>query len=153
MSLQQEPVVRQQMLVRRPVGEVFRAFVDPAVTMKFWFTGSSGQLVPGATVTWSWDMYGFSTPVKVIALDPDRRILIDWGDPPSTVEWTFEDRGDATMVVVVTSGIRGSDDDKVARAIDSAGGFAFVLAGLKAWLEHGIELNVVADHAPDAHVK
>ena len=89
MSLQQEPVVRQQMLVRRPVGEVFRAFVDPAVTMKFWFTGSSGQLVPGATVTWSWDMYGFSTPVKVIALDPDRRILIDWGDPPSTVEWTF----------------------------------------------------------------
>jgi len=31
------------------------------------------------------------------------------------------------------------------------GRFSLVLAGLKAWLEHGIELNLVADHAPDAH--
>ena len=29
------------------------------------------------------------------------------------------------------------------------GGFSFVLAGLKALLEHGIELTLVVDHAPD----
>ena len=89
-------------------------------------------------------------------LPPDlvdgRRILVEWGDPATTVEWAFDDRGDSTLVVVVNSGFQGSDDDKVARALDSAGGFSFVLAALKAWLEHGIQLNIVADHHPDGHV-
>ncbi|MBC7990984.1 MAG: polyketide cyclase, partial [Luteimonas sp.] len=26
------------MLIRRPVAEVFEAFVDPAITSRFWFT-------------------------------------------------------------------------------------------------------------------
>jgi hypothetical protein len=30
-------------------------------------------------------------------------------------------------------------------AIDATDGFAYVLAGMKAWLEHGIELNLVRD--------
>jgi hypothetical protein len=28
-------------------------------------------------------------------------------------------------------------------------GFTFVLAGLKAWLEHGVELQLVRDRHPD----
>jgi hypothetical protein len=40
----------------------------------------------------------------------------------------------------------------LAAACDSTQGFSFVLAGAKALLEHGIELNLVGDHAPDAHV-
>ena len=42
------PTVQTQMLVRRPIEEVFNSFVDPAVTTRFWFTGSSGKLEPGA---------------------------------------------------------------------------------------------------------
>jgi hypothetical protein len=34
------------MLIRRPVEEVFNAFVDPTVTTRFWFSRSSGQLAP-----------------------------------------------------------------------------------------------------------
>lgn len=47
------------------------------------------------------------------------------------------------------------NDEIVAQALDSMGGFTFVLAGLKAFLEHGIVLNLVADHNPDAskHLK
>jgi hypothetical protein len=33
------------------------------------------------------------------------------------------------------------------------GGFSFVLAGSKAFLEHGVSLNLVLDHSPDARVK
>jgi len=33
------------------------------------------------------------------------------------------------------------------------GGFSTLLAGLKAFLEHGIDLNLVADHSPDALVE
>jgi hypothetical protein len=46
-----------------------------------------------------------------------------------------------------------SDDDMVAKAIDSQGGFAMVLAGLKALLEHKGALNLVADHYPDLNKK
>lgn len=38
----------------------------------------------------------------------------------------------------------------MAKALDLMGGFALVLAGLKAWLEHGIALNLVADGHPHA---
>lgn len=33
-------------------------------------------------------------------------------------------------------------------ALDATEGFAFVLAGAKAWLEHGVELNLVRDRFP-----
>jgi len=39
----------------------------------------------------------------------------------------------------------------VEQALDSVGGFNLVLAGLKAFLEHGIELNLVRDRFPQGH--
>ena len=147
------PVARAQVLVRRPVGEVFNAFVEPAVTTKFWFTKSSGRLVPGAELTWEWEMYGASAAVTVREVEPDTRILIERVDPPCPVEWVFSPRPDGTTLVAVSNwGFVGSDDEAVAQALDSMGGFTSLLAGLEAFLEHGIELGLVADHAPDAWV-
>ena len=145
------PIVKAQMLIRRPVAKVYEAFVDPAVTTRFWFTKSTGRLEPGAVVRWDWEMYGVHTMVRVKELEPERRILIEWDDPPLPVEWEFTPHGDdATHVVVKNWGFRGSDDEVVAQALDSTGGFTFLLAGVKAFLEHGIELNLVRDHAPEA---
>ncbi|SRR5690606_10163067 len=142
-----EPASFAQMLIRRPVSEVFEAFVDPAITSKFWFSRGDGRLVQGESTKWYWDMYGVSADVHVMVLEPNRRIVIEW---PTTVEWTFSPRGaDATFVTVRESGFEGTDDEKVALAIDSMGGFTITLAGCKAYLEHGIELNLVADHNPD----
>lgn len=152
MALTQPPVVKTQMLIRKPAEEVYRAFVDPAETTHFWFTKSSGPLVVGQAVTWSWEMYGVSTEVRVKALEPGRRIAIEWDEPACPVEWTFTPHAEGTFVQITNRGFQGSDDQTVAQAIDSMGGFSFVLAALKAYLEHGIELNIVADHHPDAHV-
>ncbi len=58
--------------------------------------------------------------------------------------------GDTTFVTVTESGFTGDGDEVVRKAIDSQGGFAFLLSGLKAFLEHNISLNPSADHAPDA---
>lgn len=144
--LQTEPVARTHMLIRRPVAEVFEAFVDPEITRRFWFTRGDRRLEEGASVTWYWDMYGVFADVKVTSLEPNRRIRIEW---PTPVEWDFEQRGDgATFVTITASGFEGSADDKVAQAIDAMGGFTIALAGCKAYLEHGIELNLVADHNP-----
>lgn len=151
MTLQQAPIARTHMLIRRPIGIVFEAFIDPAVTSKFWFTRGSGRLQQGEKVTWYWDMYRAAAEVTVKTLEQNRRILIEW---PTPVEWVFAPRGDDAIFVSITaSGFNGTDDEQVAQAIDSMGGFCFLLAGCKAFLEHGVMLNLVADHNPDAHVK
>lgn len=36
-----------QMLIRKPVAEVFEAFIDPAITKYFWFTKGSNRLEKG----------------------------------------------------------------------------------------------------------
>lgn len=152
----QPPVVKAQMLIRKPVAQVFEAFVDPALTSRFWFSKGSGRLEAGKRVRWDWEMYGASAEVDVKAIEENRRILIEWDGPdnPTSVEWTFEPRGeDRTFVTVKNWGFHGDTDKVVAQAMDSTGGFSFLLAGLKAFLEHGIELNLVPDHVPDALVE
>jgi uncharacterized protein YndB with AHSA1/START domain len=124
------------------------------VATRFWFTKSGGRLEAGKDVRWDWEMYGASALVSVKLVDPNARIIVEWGDPPRTVEWLFAPRADDTTVVSISErGFRGDDDEVVAQAIDSMGGFTMVLAGLKALLEHDVVLNLVADHHPDAHTK
>ena len=151
LQLTRVPVARTGMLVRRPVGDVFEALIDPAITTKFWFTRSSGRLEAGKEVQWEWEMYGVSVPVTVISIDPNRRILIEWGAPGSrtTVEWLFTPLEDGTTFVGVTnSGFTGSGDELVRLVADSTQGFSLMLAGLKALLEHDVRLDLVADRYP-----
>jgi uncharacterized protein YndB with AHSA1/START domain len=155
--LNHPPVAKAQMLIRRPVAEVFEAFADPAVTSQFWFTKGSGKLEVGKKVRWDWEMYGISSQIDVKAMEPNRRILVEWSSPdnkPTTVEWRFDPRSHVTTFVTITNtGFSGNGDQVVDQAIDSMGGFSLVLAGLKALLEYNVALNLVADHAPEALVK
>ena len=102
------------------------------------------------------DYRGASAEVDVKAVELDSRILIQWtGDgAPSVVEWLFTPRGPAaTLVSITASGFRGDGDEVVRQALAASGGFALVLAGLKAFLEHGLQLNLIADRFPDQLVK
>jgi uncharacterized protein YndB with AHSA1/START domain len=142
-----------QMLIRRPVSEVFDAFVDPDVTTKFWFTKSTGKLEAGRHLQWTWEMYGATAEVDVLVVDQDERIVIEWPygpkAAPTTVEWTFVPLADdRTFVTVTNYGFSGTPDEIAEQAIGSTGGFNLVLAGTKALLEHNVLLNLVADHAP-----
>jgi uncharacterized protein YndB with AHSA1/START domain len=146
-----DPVAKTGMLIRRPVAEVFEAFIDPAITSRFWFTSGSGRLEAGKRVTWEWAMYGVSGEVNVLAVEEPTRILVEWPSAGglTTVGWVFTPLPDDTTFVEITnSGFSGSDEEIVAQALDAMGGFTLVLAGLKAWLEHGIALNLVADRHP-----
>lgn len=152
MEVRQAPIAQAQMLIRSPARQVFEAFVDPAVTTRFWFSKSSGRLEAGKQVRWDWEMYGVSAEVHVKEVSPNERIAIEWDDG-NRVVWIFTPRAnDETFVSVTESGFSGDADKVVARALDSQGGFNLVLAGLKVFLEHGIEPNLVADHNPDAIV-
>lgn len=143
------PVAQTQMLIRRPAAEVFRAFTDPAVTTKFWFSHSSGALAPGARVVWQWNSSG-ATVITVKEMEQDRRILADWDpDSPTELDLVFLPHNDGTTLVQITeSGFDGTADEVVAQALDATAGFAMVLCALKALLEHGITLTVVGDAHP-----
>ena len=150
MALKQPPVASTAMLIRKPLAEVFEAFINPDITTKFWFSQGSGRLEAGKQVTWRWEMYGFSINVDAKAVEVNSRILIEWPGQsgPTTVEWVFTSRPEGTFVEVTNRGFHGDDDQKVREALDSTGGFTWVLAGAKAWLEHGVQLNLVRDRFP-----
>ena len=147
-----EPAVASTgMVIRRPVAEVFDAFIDPAITSRFWFSRGSGRVAPGARLTWFWDMYDVSAEVEVQEVVPNERITLRWGDANAMtdVEWLFRPQTDgATFVSITNTGFVGSVDAICAQVGDSSQGFSFVLAGLKALLEHGIDLRLVPDRMP-----
>jgi Uncharacterized conserved protein len=146
------PVAKAEMLIRKPVAEVFEAFVNPAITAKFWFTRGSDRLEAGKQVQWDWEIYGFSVPVNVKAVEKNARILVEWTayGAPTPIEWIFKSRPDGTTFVSVTNkGFPGDESEAMQHALDSTEGFAFVLAGAKAFLEHNVRLNLVPDRLPD----
>ena len=156
LELTKPPVAKAKMLIRRPPTEVFEAFVDPEITRRFWFTKSTGRLEPEKHVTWTWEMYDISVEVEVKQIEANRKIVIDWGNygEMTNVEWIFQPyESDKTYVTITNSGFQGDGDKVVAAALDSTGGFTWVLAGLKALLEHGIELNAILDAFPKDLVK
>ncbi|HEV7683046.1 MAG TPA: SRPBCC family protein [Pyrinomonadaceae bacterium] len=151
LQLREAPVAKAAMLIRKPVAEVFEAFVNPEITTRFWFTKSSGRLEAGKHITWTWEMYDHSVEVDVKEVEAGKRILIEWGNGGSAtlVEWIFTPyESDKTYVTITNSGFTGDEDKVVSNALDSKGGFTWVLAGLKALLEHDLELNAIADAFP-----
>ena len=140
------------MLVRRPARDVFAALTDPGLTTRFWFTKSSGPVVPGAQLTWTWEMYDASTAVSVTGFEQDRRLSFTWigYDPahPTTVEFRFVPWAEGTYVQVTETGFSGDGDTQVSRALDSTQGFTFLLSSLKAFLEHDVVLRLVLDAHP-----
>jgi hypothetical protein len=85
-------------------------------------------------------------------LETDKRIIRDRGldAHPNTLEWTFSPNGgQAPFVCINNSSLAGDGEATVVQAKDSEAGFALVLAGQKAYLESGIQLNLTADHFCD----
>lgn len=143
-----------RMMIRKPVAEVFNAFIDPSITKNFWFTRSSGKLEKNRMVTWEWEMYNVSATVMVKDIEPNRKIVIEWGNPSTIVEFQFQSLPDnTTYVQIIESGYQESGTELLNHIKDSTGGFTTVLDGMKAYLEHGINLNLIADKFPKAVIQ
>jgi uncharacterized protein YndB with AHSA1/START domain len=146
---QGEAYTEAQMMIRKPVAEVFQAFIDPEITKNFWFTHGTGKLEENKEIIWTWEMYGASTKVGVKEIVSNERIVFDWNTPTRTVEFTFKVLQDGnTYVIAKEYGYVEEGDVLIAVIKDSTGGFTTVLDGLKAYLEHGINLNLIGDKYP-----
>ena len=137
--------VEASMLIRRPPGEVFAAFVNPQTLRKFWLSDASGPLAPGARVQWTFRVPGATANVNVTKFESPRHLAFDW-DGTMHVDMTFEPFAEGgTHVVVAVDGFEGAD--VLAEATGTIEGFTLVLCELKILLETGESANLVEDKA------
>ncbi|WP_166925767.1 SRPBCC family protein [Flavobacterium poyangense] len=151
MKTENNKFARAEMLIRRPVSEVFQAFIDPEITSKFWFTKGSGKLEEYQPIEWVWEMYDFSLTVLTKVIKENEKIVIEWGNSGdlTEVEWIFTPLNkDETFVSITNSGLKGETDKIIDQVRNSTEGFTLVLAGAKAYLEHQLQLNLVLDRFP-----
>jgi len=145
------PFAKAAMLIKKPISEVFNAFIFPDITTKIWFTKSSGTLDVGEKISWTWEMFDHTVEILVKSIVPNERIQIQWGENKNAlVSWDFKEIDEnRTFVTITNSGFIGISEEVIVQIRDATEGFALVLANLKAYLEHNIELNLISDRYPN----
>ena len=137
--------VRASMLIRKPPLVVFDAFANPATITRFWLSGTTGPLSPGAKVTWNFMVPDAADSVTVQRFEPGRHLAFRWGGGIE-VAMEFEPyEGEATLITVMCSGF--VERELLAQATGTVEGFAIVLCDLKTLLESGRSANLVRDKA------
>lgn len=138
--------------ISKPVHEVFEAVADPAKLSCYFTTGgATGRIEEGATVTWDFADFPGTFPVKVVEVVPDKRIVLEWkaheeGDGPqydTTVTMSFSSVADdpcRTLVEITEEGWHENNAGLKA-SYGNCMGWSQMLAALKIWLEHGINLR------------
>jgi uncharacterized protein YndB with AHSA1/START domain len=136
--------------VSRPCAEVYEAVADPDQLSKYFTTGGArGRLEAGAEVTWDFHDYPGAFPVAVLEAEPSRRIVIQWGGDETTSETgttttTFEFEpldGDTRTLVSITESSWRPTAGGAKSAFGNCEGWTGMLAALKIWVEHGINLR------------
>ncbi len=138
--------------ISRPLHEVFEAVADPAKLSCYFTTGGAqGRIEEGATVTWDFADFPGAFPVRIVEVVPDRRIVLEWeaneeGDGPkydTAVTMSFSPvDGDPgrTLVEIAEEGWRETGAGLKA-SYGNCMGWSQMLAALKMWLEHDINLR------------
>ena len=142
---------KAESIVRAAPSAVFHAFADPDQMSKFWFTRRDDGLKEGESMSWfvGSAKEAYAIDVRVIEIKEPEVIRIKWKSHGNyhQVSWMIEDTNDEHSILrIEESGFQGSEDEIIAQALDSTGGFNQVTIALKAYLEHGAIINVVTDH-------
>lgn len=138
-------------IVSRPVREVFEAVADPVKLSAYFTTGGAvGRLEAGKTVQWDFADFPGAFPVEVVEVVPDARIVLRWGrneggkptGEQNVVKFTFTsiDGNTRTKVEIAEEGWSETQVGLDA-AFANCMGWSQMLAALKAWVEHGINLR------------
>jgi uncharacterized protein YndB with AHSA1/START domain len=136
--------------IARPCAEVYEAVADPDQLSKYFTTGGArGRLHPGAEVIWDFHDFPGAFPVTVVEADPPRRIAIEWESEatlgePATTTTTFEFEpldGDTRTLVTITESAWQPTPAGAKNAFGNCEGWTGMLAAMKAWVEHGINLR------------
>jgi uncharacterized protein YndB with AHSA1/START domain len=137
--------------IAKPVHEVFEAVVDPAKLSGYFTTGGAkGRLETGANVTWDFADFPGAFPVKVIEVEQNRKIVLQWaaaegtasaasGNNTATI--TFEPLGDGRTLVTITEEGWKETQQGLDACVGNTEGWTGMLCAMKAYLEHGLNLR------------
>lgn len=135
--------------VARPTAQVYEAVADPEQLSRYFTTGGArGRLESNTEVTWDFADFPGAFPVQVVEADPHSKIVIRWaaqhsatgGDTTVTFEFAPVDDDARTLVTITESAFTATDDGAKA-AFGNCMGWTGMLAAMKAWVEHGINLR------------
>jgi uncharacterized protein YndB with AHSA1/START domain len=136
--------------IARPCAEVYEAVADPEQLSRYFTTGGArGRLESGTEVRRDFHDFPGAFPVSVIEADPPRRIVIRWAaaeaaneDGTTTTTFEFEPLDDDTRTLVtITESPWRPDAAGAKAAFGNCEGWAGMLAAMKIWLEHGLNLR------------
>ena len=124
----------------------FDAVVDPAqLSQHFTMAGAQGAMQTGATVTWEFADFPGPFDIEVIEADPPRLLVFDWGHPSgegsNRVTFRFEPVDQGRCKVSVTETGWTADKNGLQAVYGNCMGWTHMLASMKAWLDHGIQLR------------
>jgi uncharacterized protein YndB with AHSA1/START domain len=143
-----DPTYRVFIIVNRPRDKVFEAVADPKELSAYFTTGgASGRLATGATVSWDFHDFPGAFPVQVTDVVDGERIVLNWkanepgADYQVEVTMGFSSLGeDRTKVEIEERGWRDTEA-AVKASYGNCMGWAQMLAALKMWVEHRINLR------------
>ncbi|WP_454295217.1 SRPBCC domain-containing protein [Salana multivorans] len=135
--------------IARPIAQVYEAVADPEQLSRYFTTGGAkGRLETGAEVTWDFADFPGAFPVEVLEATPPHRIVIRWGgeatiaDGTTTTTFEFEEVDDgARTLVTITERAWQVTPGGARSAFGNCHGWTAMLAALKVWIEHGINLR------------
>lgn len=139
-----------QTKIQRPVSEVFDAIVDENTICKYFTDKTSGPLLEGQRIIWTWNTWGdFPVIVKkiveneLIHLELDPQEWKKTEDRAYTVDVFLEmeplDHG-STMLSISEQGWL-TDEAGLKGSHDNCSGWTHMALCLKAFVEHGIDLR------------
>jgi uncharacterized protein YndB with AHSA1/START domain len=136
--------------IRKPVDEVFAAVVSGDQLNRYFTERTSGDLVEGDRISWHWNEWG-DYPVVVRTVAPNRLIelVLDAKAWKKTTDESyavrviieFEALDDGATKVSISEAGWKTDADGLMATHDNCGGWTQMALGLKAYLEHGIDLR------------
>lgn len=146
MSAKLSVEVTARTIIRAARTRCFDAFAT-AEGLDAWFTtGSAIDLRRGGLMRWHWVDWGvergdYTVHGRILEIErPERLVFEWWGDDESrktTVEVTFEERADGTVIRLREFGF--IDDERGERSrIENAGGWGQALTLARFWLEQGV---------------
>lgn len=136
--------------ISKPRHEVYEAVADPQQLSKYFTTGGAqGRMEAGSTVTWDFHDFPGAFPVEVVEAVQDQKLVFRWGgndlvgnesNATVTIEFTDVDQGARTKVMITESAWQATENGAKA-AFGNCEGWTGMLAAMKCWVEHGINLR------------
>ena len=136
--------------VGRPVGDVFEAVADPKQLSSYSTTGgASARPQAGKTVMWDFADFPGAFPVEIVEVVPNDRLVFRWDasedDAPAgyktTVTFRFMPTDDGRTKVEVEEKGWSDTEAGLKASYGNCMGWSQMLAALKMWVEHGINLR------------